>query len=190
MINEIMAAQNLNSFLDIVDKANYRGTLHAYGAYTLFAPTNEAVNSYLQSLGKSSVADLTEEEAVKIIKYHLVANDTIATSDFVDGRLRARNFMKRYLTTKTQTDGSIVVNRKATILTKALAGANELKGANGFLHIIDAVLTPPDKSITGFIRSLPECGLFYSEIVFREIGSGRLVEYRIRQHLVYFLCSG
>lgn len=156
MIDEILESQKLTSFLSIINKANYRGTLHAYGAYTLFAPTNEAVNTYIQSLGKDSVGELTEEEAVKIVKYHLVANDTIATADFVDGRLRTRNFMKKYLTTKTQSDGSIKVDRKATVLTKSLTGISELKGANGFLHIISAVLTPPDKSITGLIRSLPD----------------------------------
>jgi uncharacterized surface protein with fasciclin (FAS1) repeats len=156
MMDELMKEKNLTLFLDIVDKANFRGTLHASGAYTFFVPTNDAVQSYLQSIGKTSVTELTEAEAVSIIKYHLIANDTIATSDFVDGRLRTRNFMKKFITTKAQTNGSVVVDRKANIVTKALTSVNELKGANGFIHIIDAVLTPPASSITDVIRSLPD----------------------------------
>ncbi|GAB6010961.1 fasciclin domain-containing protein [Viscerimonas tarda] len=156
MLDEIMQEQQMTQFLSIVDKANFRGTIHAYGVYTLFAPTNEAVDLYLQANGKSSVNDLTEEEAANIVRYHLVGNDSIAIADFVDGRLRSRNFMKKYLTTKALPDGSIWVDRSAIIVTKALCGATELKGVNGHLHIINAVLTPPQYSVTDMVRALPD----------------------------------
>ena len=155
MIDEMMQELQLTSFLAIVDKANYRGTVHAYGTYTFFVPTNQAVDAYLKSEGKAGIDDLTEAEAVAIIQYHLV-RDTISISNFVDGRLRTANFMKRYLTTKMQSDGSFNVNRQAMVITKNINEKNELKGANGYLHIVDAVLTPPENSITGFIRSLPD----------------------------------
>lgn len=161
MLDEIMTEQKLSLFLDIVDKARFRGTVHACGAYTFFVPTNDAVNAYLQTIGKASVSDLSEEEAAAIVRYHLIANDTIATTDFVDGRLRSRNFMKKYITTKAQANGTVKVDRNATIITKTLTGAVELKGANGFIHIIDAVLTPPTKSVTDVIRSLPDTYKIY-----------------------------
>jgi uncharacterized surface protein with fasciclin (FAS1) repeats len=156
MMDELMKEKNLTLFLDIVDKANFRGTVHASGTYTFFVPTDDAVKLYLQSLGKNLVSELTEDEAISIVKYHLIANDTIATSDFVDGRLRTRNFMKKFITTKAQTNGSVVVDRNASIVTKSLTKLNELRGANGFIHIIDAVLTPPAYSVTALIRSLPD----------------------------------
>ena len=108
MIDEMMQELQLTSFLAIVDKANYRGTVHAYGTYTFFVPTNQAVDAYLKSEGKAGIDDLTEAEAVAIIQYHLV-RDTISISNFVDGRLRSANFMKRYLTTKMQSDRKSVV---------------------------------------------------------------------------------
>src|SRR5690242_9272351 len=44
----------------IVDKSGYAGYLTAYGAYTLFAPTNDAVQLYLKDVNKASVNDFTE----------------------------------------------------------------------------------------------------------------------------------
>jgi len=146
MIDELMIDQGLTSFLSIVDKAEYTGTIHAYGAYTLFAPTNDAVDAYLLERN-ISLNDLTKEEAESIVKYHLI-NDTLKTSDFIDGRLASPNFAKKYLTTKFDT--SYLVNRQARITVK------DLRGANGILHVIDKVLTPPQQTITDAIRALPE----------------------------------
>lgn len=146
MIDEIMVDQNLTSFLTIVEKAGYKGTIHAYGTYTLFAPTNEAVDTYLKDKNISDLTSLTEEEAESIVKYHLI-KDTLRTSDFVDGRLASPNFAKKYLTTKF--DEHYIINRQAKITVK------DLRGANGILHVIDKVLTAPQKSITEAIRALP-----------------------------------
>lgn len=146
MIDELMIDQGLTSFLSIVEKAEFTGTIHAYGAYTLFAPTNDAVDAYLLERN-TSLSDLTKEEAESIVKYHLI-NDTLRTSDFVDGRLASPTFAKKYLTTKFDT--SYLVNRQARITVK------DLRGANGILQVIDKVLTPPQQTITDAIRSLPE----------------------------------
>lgn len=169
MIDEIMQEKQLTSFLSIVDKANYRSTIHAYGAYTLFVPTNEAVDTYLKDQGKSSIDELSQEEAIDIVKYHLV-RDTIAASAFIDGRVRTANFMKRYLTTKS--DGGLVkVNRQANIVTKEVIGKSEdLKGANGYVHIINGVLTPPDYSITDAVRALPDADYSLMKLFFEKSG--------------------
>src|SRR5689334_9615682 len=59
-------------FTKIVDKSGYSGFLNAYGSYTLFAPTNEAVKAYLQETGKTSVDQLTVPEASDLVKLHLI----------------------------------------------------------------------------------------------------------------------
>lgn len=147
MIDELMAENDLTSFLAIVAKAEYTGTIHAYGTYTLFAPNNEAVNVYLKEHDISSIDAMSVDEAETIVKYHLV-KDTLPTTEFVDGRLAAPNFAKRYMV--TQFDGTTyTVDRQAKIITK------DLRGANGVLHIIDKVLQAPSKTITDEVRALP-----------------------------------
>jgi len=147
MIDELMEEQELTSFLSIVEKAEYTGTIHAYGAYTLFAPTNEAVDKYLKDNNIASLSALTKENAESIVKYHLI-KDTLRTSDFVDGRLASPNFAKKYLTTKF--DETYIINREAKVVVK------DLRGVNGILHVIDKVLTPPQKTITDMVRLLPD----------------------------------
>lgn len=156
-IDELMEIHNLKLFLAILDKSEMRSTVHAYGNYALFAPTDQAVSEYLQKIGKSSVNDLTKDEAVAIVKYHLInvtnKTDSITTKGFIDGRMGYPNFAGTYLTTK-QTGEDIRINRQANILSP-----RDIKASNGHLHIIDRLLTPPDpltESITARVRALPD----------------------------------
>jgi uncharacterized surface protein with fasciclin (FAS1) repeats len=155
---------SMSSFLDIVDRAEFRGMLHAYGIYTCFIPTNEAIAAYLQSLGKSSVADLSPEDCANVVKYHVVrhtgeGDDVVAfmSSDFIDGRLGNPNLQVKYLTTRTVlVDGKTViqVNREANIVEK------DIYVANGYIHKIDKVLTPPDKTCGEQVEALEGYSIF------------------------------
>lgn len=163
-IDELMEVNNLTSFLSILDKSEMRSTVHAYGNYALFVPQNSAVAQYLQQLGKASVEDLTKEEAIQIINYHLInvsdKTDSITTKNFVDGRMSYPNFAGTYLTTKQEGE-NIRINRQALIVSP-----RDIKASNGHLHIIDKVLTPPDsitESITARVRSLDDSYSIFKE---------------------------
>lgn len=161
MIDEILESKGdtVSSFLKIIDISGLRGTIHAYGNYTLFAPTNEAVETYLTTKGLT-LTSISQEQALDIVKYHLIP-DTLKTSDFEDGRLSAVNFSHFYVTTKTVSDESglhIEVNRQAKIKQQ------DLRGANGYLHIIDNVLYQSPKSIFDVINELPETYSLWKEI--------------------------
>jgi uncharacterized surface protein with fasciclin (FAS1) repeats len=165
---------SMSKFLDIVDRAEFRGMLHAYGIYTCFAPVNEAVDEYLQQLGKSSVADLTPEACADIVKYHVVRHsgegeDVVAfmSSDFIDGRLGNPNMLAKYLTTRTVQQGDktvIQVNRVANILER------DIYAANGYIHKIDKVLTPPENTCGQQIAALPEAEYSLFKQVMRQTG--------------------
>ncbi|MFV0470435.1 MAG: fasciclin domain-containing protein [Paludibacteraceae bacterium] len=161
MIDEILESKGdtCSSFLKIIDISGLRGTVHAYGTYTLFVPTNEAIDTYLAAKGLSLNA-ISEEEAAKIVKYHLIS-DTIATSDFVDGRLPTTNFSRKYITTKmvSETGGAYLeINRQAKLLKK------DLRGANGYVHIVDNVLYQYEKTIHEVIASLPDDYSLWKEV--------------------------
>ena len=161
MMDEILESKGdtLSSFLKIIDLSGLRGTIHAYGTYTLFAPTNEAIDKYLTE-NSLSLTSLTEADAAEIVKYHLIA-DTIRTSDFVDGRLPATNFNRRYITTKTISDAAgvyIEVNRQGTIIQR------DLRAANGFVHIVNSVLSQSKESIKDAINTLPDSYSLWKEV--------------------------
>lgn len=146
MIDDYLLTQDslLSEFGEIVKEAGYQGTLHAYGAYTCFAPDNDAVAAWVQTQGYPSWLDMPKEMLVEMVKFHLI-NDTLATSTFVDGRLASPNGMKRYLTTMTYLDEDnnayIEVNRQARITSK------DNRCDNGIVHRIDNVLTMATKSV-------------------------------------------
>ncbi|MDR1342489.1 MAG: fasciclin domain-containing protein [Prevotellaceae bacterium] len=150
--------QSMSAFLEIADRANFRDMLHAYGIYTCFVPSNEAVSAYLQAAGVPSVAELPVEECAQIVKYHVVRHEfedqvAFASTDFVNGRLPLATMLAKYLTTRTVNDnGSIViqVNRQAKIVQR------DIQAANGYIHKIDCVLIPPPETCGERIAGLPD----------------------------------
>ncbi len=162
MIDEYMedSNNNLSDFLSIIDKADYRGMLHAYGTYTCFVPTNTAVQIYMKELGKT-IDQLTQEEAIEIVGYHVV-NDTIATQDFVDGRLSSPNIIRQYITTRTKADDAgnvyIEVDRKARVVTK------DILLGNGYVHVVDAMLGKSTQTLAQKIAELPDRFSFMKDL--------------------------
>jgi uncharacterized surface protein with fasciclin (FAS1) repeats len=137
-----------SSVTTIVDKSGYSGFLDAYGSYTMFVPTNEAVSSYLAEVNKN-LNGLTETEAQDIIKLHLL-QDTLTTASFKDGKLPTITMYGQYLVTTVVNDANgsaILVNRQGRITS-----AN-IKTGNGLIHQIDKVLKPAVKSVSELISA-------------------------------------
>jgi uncharacterized surface protein with fasciclin (FAS1) repeats len=156
--------QSMAAFLEIADRAKFRDMLHAYGIYTCFVPSNDAVRRYLDSKSVSSVAELSVEECAQIVKYHVVRHEleeqvAFASTDFVNGRLPLATMLSKYLTTRmVNENGSVMieVNRQAKIVQK------DIEAANGYIHKVDQVLTPPELTCGERIEELPNdtYGLF------------------------------
>lgn len=153
MIDEYLANEDadLSDFSAIIEKVGLQGTLHAYGTYTCFAPTNAAIKKWCSDkFGKNSWQDVSTAELDSMVRFHLV-NDTIAAADFVDGRLSTPNGLKKYITTDTKLDNEnqtfIEVNRQAKIVEK------DIRAENGIIHKIDVVLTPAVNSVYQALKS-------------------------------------
>src|SRR5258705_1969098 len=131
----------------IVDKSGYAGFLTAYGSYTMFAPTNDAVHLYLTEVNKASVDVFTEAEAKAIVTFHLI-QDTLGTSSFKDGKLPTITMYGQFLVagvTNTGGCSSININRQALITQ------GNIRTGNGYIHALDHVLKPASKSTAQLI---------------------------------------
>lgn len=73
---------NFTNYLACVEKAGYKNTLNGAGYYTVFAPNDEAFSKFLSENGFSSVEDISEEVAKKIVTYSLAVSP--ATFDEID----------------------------------------------------------------------------------------------------------
>jgi uncharacterized surface protein with fasciclin (FAS1) repeats len=139
--------------LDITGNASF---LSAYGAYTLFAPNNDAVNIYLQEKGKTSVDQLDVNELKDLVRFHLLS-DTIRSNTFTDGKLPSLTMFGQYLITGTQNTGGItkiVINRQANVVQ------SDITVGNGIIHVIDNVLRPAKFSVAQLIENNPKYSIF------------------------------
>ena len=81
--------EDFSLFARMVEKAGKMDLFSTYGTYTCFAPTNAAVNSYLASIGVSSVEEISNEECDTLVSTMTIATSAMALSD-----LRGITFME------------------------------------------------------------------------------------------------
>lgn len=142
-----------SEFLKILDRTNISPFLNAYGTYTVFAPTNDAFKAYLLQIGKTSTDQLDTATLLALTRLHII-QDTISTGSFTDGKLATPTMYGQYLVTGVNGDGVTVVNRQANITQ-----SNILTG-NGYIHVIDHVLTPATQTVAQLIAANPKFSIF------------------------------
>ena len=135
--------ETYSEFIKVLEKSGTSAYMNAYGTYTMFAPTNDAIKIYLQEIGKSSIDEISVDDLKTMVRYH-VLGDTISTPFFTDGKLPVPTMHGEYLVTGINNENGIsryIVNRRAIILQP------NIHTGNGVLHAIDHVLIPSNKSL-------------------------------------------
>lgn len=150
-MDEYLASQeNLSLFLGIIDQAELRGMVHAYGTYTLFAPDNAAVITYLGASGeedaRARIASLEAADARSLVKYHMIG-DTLHTYDMqANTRLSNANMELDYLVTSYNAAADLyTINRTANIVRP------DVHNGNGIIHVVDGFLSRPTYTIASAI---------------------------------------
>jgi uncharacterized surface protein with fasciclin (FAS1) repeats len=147
---------SFSEFRQMLTIAGCASFLDAYGNYTLFLPTNEAVNAYLKQINKDSVSQMDPQEVTDIVKFHIL-HDSVYTISFTDGKLPVLTLYGQYLTTGARNvDGnsSITVNRQAAIIQP------NIRTGNGVIHVIDHLLVPAQKSVAELVAANPRYSIF------------------------------
>jgi uncharacterized surface protein with fasciclin (FAS1) repeats len=72
---EVLAAKsNFKNLVALIDKANYKETIDGAGYWTMFAPNDDAFNSYFKDKGLSGVDAIDSVTARAMVQYWLVYN--------------------------------------------------------------------------------------------------------------------
>lgn len=148
-------AETFSTFHHILVKTGTLSFLNAYGAYTCFAPDNDAFDEYVAENGKSSVDDFTDEELLELVRYHIIL-DTISSSLFTDGKLKTPTMYGHYLTAQTFFEGGTVtkINKYAEVKVR------DIRLINGIVHEIGSVLDPVKQTISQLIEANPDLSIF------------------------------
>ncbi|HEY7470297.1 MAG TPA: fasciclin domain-containing protein [Acidimicrobiia bacterium] len=125
-------AGTFTTLLAAAEAAGLVDTLEGEGPFTVFAPTDEA----FAALPEGTVEGLLEDpEALSnILLYHVVSGEV--TSDQVVTMDSA--------TTVQGADLTIAVDGESVMVNDATVVSADIMASNGVIHVIDAVLLPPD----------------------------------------------
>src|ERR1700748_810148 len=123
-------------FTQILQRTNFDGFLGAYGAYTVFAPNNDAVTLYLKSKNAASINDINIDTLKALVKFHVILTDTISTTYFIDGKLRTPTALGQFLTTSVVNVNGV---SSYSVNKQALVVQSNIKLGNGVVHVIDHV---------------------------------------------------
>jgi len=119
--------------VEAVVKADLVETLSGSGSFTVFAPTNDAFQALFTTLGVSGVADLTKEQLIPILLYHVVSGNVVS-GELTTGEVATLNG-----NIEVSVGSAVILNGSSNVVL-----AN-VQAANGVVHAIDEVLLPPSK---------------------------------------------
>lgn len=149
----------LSEFNAIVEKAGLTEMLSSYGTYTCFAPTNDAVNDYIDSLytdvtspnhnglTDNSLEGLLNSEKAdslcqEIAKFH-VAGIKVQSIEMGDDKA-IRMMSGRSVQTRLDS-----VSGEMTVNTFSQISSADNETENGLVHIVDCVLRKSDNNVMG-----------------------------------------
>lgn len=176
MSQYLTSRPQFSQYAQIVERAGLMKLLSAYGTYTCFAPTNEAVETYLKERGLTSIDELTKEDCDTIARTHLV-NNMFSTAQMGDGVLATANMNRRYIEIShgLDVDSNMVVylNEDAHILYVSQDDSVD----NGIMQPVNRVLESSNRMIVDLMKLNPNISLFVQAL--KETGlADSLYKYR------------
>lgn len=152
----LRANPDYSLFLEILDITNYASFMNTYGTYTIFLPTNEAVEAYMNDLGVNSLSQIPLDDLKDLAKLHIL-EQKVNTTSFTDGKIPTPSMYGQYLITGAANNNnvsSITVNKTANIIV------SNVELGNGVIHVIDKVLRVAKRTLAEQIEADPNLSLF------------------------------
>ena len=165
----LQSDDQFSQYVEILRRATgEKGTLRliellgSYGAYTVFAPTNDAVNTYLASRGVSSVADLPKEDCDTIALNSIIEN-AYFTTDVNDGTYPESNMLDQYLTISSVAEdesGSGTSSLAMYINTDCKIIHADDSVSNGVVHTVNKIVFTSTDFLSDYLQNDPNCSLY------------------------------
>ncbi len=143
---EPSAAEGSNTIVDVaagngsfgtlvaaVQAADLAETLSGPGPFTVFAPTDDAFAALPEGILDKLLLPENKATLAKILTYHVVSAEVLS-SDIAAGAV----------TTVEGGDVNIAVDAGTVTVNGAKVVQADVQASNGVIHVIDAVLLPPD----------------------------------------------
>ena len=141
IVDIAVADGRFTTLVAAVTAAGLVDTLKSDGPFTVFAPTDEAFAKLPEGTIEALLNDIPA--LTDILLYHVVSGKVMAAD--VVSLSAATTVLGKDVAIKVE-DGNVFINDAQVIIT-------DIEASNGVIHVIDAVLLPPEEPAT-----LPESG--------------------------------
>ena len=126
------STDGFSTLVAAIEAAGLVETLQGPGPFTVFAPPDEAFAALPEGVLDALLLPENKDTLVKILTYHVLPADVMA-ADVTAGEVATVEGQPVTITT----DSAVMVNDATVTMTDVAA-------SNGVIHVIDAVLIPPD----------------------------------------------
>jgi len=130
--------RNLSTFVSAVQTAGLTDTLNGVGPYTIFAPTDAAFEALPPGTLDALLSNRTR--LASVLGHHVAEGRFMATN--VTGMPTIMMLQGEPVTVTVQVDGRRLKIDGATV------NQTDIQADNGVIHVIDAVILPPDAIVT------------------------------------------
>ena len=133
-------SDDLSILVDALTQADLVSTLEGNGPFTVFAPTNTAFQSLLDSnTDWNSLSDIDNATLANILKFHVIAAD-VKAADLTDSYSTslANGPNAEQIVLQIDVTGGVKFNGSTSPTT------TDIDATNGTIHIIDEVMLPPN----------------------------------------------
>ncbi len=134
LYNQASNNPSLSTFLDAAEKGGFTLALReGEDILTVFAPSDEAF-----AAAGIDLSTLSQDDLERILNYHIIS-DSLSAAALVTERYQTNS--GKFI--DLAVDGGTVVIEPSTAAARVTTA--DISGPNGFIHIIDKVLTPPNE---------------------------------------------
>jgi hypothetical protein len=131
--------EGFSTLVAAVTAAGLGETLQGAGPFTVFAPNDAAFAALPAGVLDALLLPENRDVLAKILKYHVVSGKVLA-ADVKDGDVATVEGQNVTLSTA----GGVTVNGAKVIQADVMA-------SNGVIHVIDAVILPPDVDVNALL---------------------------------------
>ncbi len=137
--------------------------LAARGNYTVFAPSDKAIQTFIDSVYEQkdyNLDSITYEMAEYIVRNAIIDHQNssaLKTTEFIIGALETMSMDDRYIMISFDT-----INSKTVILVneKSVIENPDVECSNGYIHGVDRVLQPSNDKLPDLIKAAPNMRIF------------------------------
>ena len=135
VVEVAVASKDFKTLVTAVKAAELVETLSGKGPFTVFAPTDKAFAKLPKGTIKELLKPENKKKLVEILTYHVVPGKVVA-ADVV--KLKdAKTVQGQKVKIKVK-DGKVSIDKATVVKT-------DIACKNGVIHVIDAVILPPEK---------------------------------------------